>query len=448
MAEFRYTGLTPQQKRITGYIEVKNKNEAKSRIALLSRQKGFTLSSIQKKSVYLYKVRKQAGQLIRGEQEAYSKEEVELALRRMGFDDVHVEKSLIDFRMKPPQGDVITFIRLSADLLREKLPFDEILTLLETDISNKSMKKIIKEILNDLKDGKDGEEVFNKQANFLGKFPAKMLGVASKSGNMAEVYENTAIFLERVHEFKKSIRSALLMPSITMFVLLGAVIFYIGYIFPETAEMFASFGAELPPMTQASLDLSHFLTGNIIWIVLILLVPPLILFRLALTKKGQIIVGKFSIKMPIIGPILHKTSIEIFCRVFNSMYSGSGENIEVIRTAAEACRNKYMEKRIKEVTIPMMVREGKGFVESLKQADIFTENALTRFNTGAESGTLKKVSLQIARYYEKESKYKMQAIVDWIQVFVALIIMLVMTLLTVVSSETAVFSPKMPGMGM
>ena len=81
-------------------------------------------------------------------------------------------------------------------------------------------------------------------------------------------------------------------------------------------------------------------------------------------------------------------------------------------------------------------------------ADIFTENALTRFNTGAESGTLKKVSLQIARYYEKESKYKMQAIVDWIQVFVALIIMIVMTLLTVVSSETAVFSPKMPGMGM
>ena len=97
----------------------------------------------------------------------------------------------------------------------------------------------------------------------------------------------------------------------------------------------------------------------------------------------------------------------------------------------------------------MMVREGKGFVESLKAAEVFTDNALTRFNTGAESGTLKKVSLQIARYYEKESKYKMQAhLFDWIQVFVSMIIMIVMTLLTVVSSETAVFSPKIPGMGM
>ena len=448
MSEFRYTGLNPQQKRITGYLEAKNKTEAKQRIALISRQKGFTLSSVQKKSTYLYKVSRQGGSPIRGEQQAYSKEEVELALRRMGFDNVHVEKSLIDIRMKPPQGDIITFIRLSADLLREKLPFDEILSLLETDINNKSMKKVIKEILSDLKDGKDGEEVFSKQEYFLGKFPAKMLGVASKSGNMAEVYENTAIFLERVHDFKKSIRSALLMPSITMLVLLAAVIFYIGYIFPATAEMFASFGAELPPMTDFSLKMSHFLTGNISWIIALMVVPPLILLRLATTKKGQIVTGQFAIKAPILGPIMHKTSIEIFCRVFNSMYSGSGENIEVIRTAAEACNNKFMEKQIKEVTIPMMVREGKGFVESLKAADVFTDNALTRFNTGAESGTLKKVSLQIARYYEKESKYKMQAIVDWIQVFVSMIIMIVMTLLTVVSSETAVFSPKMPGMGM
>ena len=308
------------------------------------------------------------------------------------------------------------------------------------------MKRIIKEILTDLKDGKDGEEVFNRQAYYLGKFPAKMLGVASKSGNMAEVYDNTAKFLERVHEFRKSLRSALLMPSITMLVLFGAVVFYIGYIFPKTAELFAQFGAELPPMTQASLDLSHFITANVIPLVLVVVLPPLFFFQFARTARGQIFVGKHGLKVPILGPILHRTTIEIFCRVFHSMYSGSGENIEVIRTAAEACRNKYMEKQIKDVTIPKMVREGKSFVESLVEADIFTENAITRLHTGAESGTLKKVTLQIANYYERETSYRLQAIVDWIQVFVAFIIMIVMTLLTVVSSETAVFQPKLPGM--
>ncbi len=446
MAEYRYSGLNSQNKRIVGYVEAKNRREARRKIDLLARQHHFSLSAIQKKASYLYRVKKRDGSIVRGEQEAFSKEEVDLALRRMGFDDVHVEKSLVDFRFKPPQSDIITFIRLSADLLREKLPFDEILNLLETDMSNKSMKKVIKEVISDLKDGMDGEEVFTKQGPYLGTFPAKMLGVASKSGNMAEVFDNTAIFLERIQEFRKSLKSALLMPSVTMLVLLGAVIFYIGYIFPKTAELFKDFGADLPPLTQASLDLSHFITGNIILIIAALVVPPLLLFQFGMTEKGKIFYSRIVLKLPIVGPVVHKTSIEIFCRVFHSMYSGSGENIDVIRTAAEACRNTYMEKQIKEIAIPLMVQEGRGLVESLERTGIFTENALTRLNTGAESGTLKRVTMQIARYYERETTYKMKSIVDWIQVYVAFAIMIVMTLLTIVSSETALFQPSLPGM--
>ena len=446
MAEFRYNGLNAGQKRIIGYLEAKNLREARTRIAAMASLHNFVLLLIQQKATFLYRVRKLDGAIVKGEQIAFSREEVEVALRRLGFEDVRVQKMVFDFRLKPPYGDVITFIRLSADLLREKLPFDEILGLLETDTTNKSLRKVIREILADLKDGKDGEEAFGKQAHYLGKFPAKMLGVASKSGNMAEVFDNTARFLERDYEFRKSLRSALLMPTITTIVLIGSVIFYVGYIFPKTAELFLSFGSGLPPMTKASLDLSHFLTRNIYWIIGLFTGIPVILWRLAVTEKGKVFVGRHFIKMPIFGSLMHKTSIEIFCRVFHSMYSGSGENLDVIRTAAEACRNKYMEQQIRDVTIPMMIRDGAGLVPALKQANVFTENALSRFNAGAESGTLKRVTLQIANYYERETTYRMKAIIDWIQVIIAFFIMIIMTALTIVSSETALFQPKMPGM--
>src|SRR3990172_8577279 len=208
MAEFRYSGLNPQGKRIVGFVEAKNRNEAKQKISVLAEQHSFIINSIDTKSTYLYQVKRKNGEISRGEQKAFSKDEVDLALRRLGFEDVKVQKKLFDINLKPPYNDVITFIRLSADLLREKLPYDEILNLMETDISNKSMKRVIKEIQADLKEGKDGEEVFNRQAQSLGKFPAKMLGVASKSGNMAEVYDNTAKFLERNLDFRKSLRSA------------------------------------------------------------------------------------------------------------------------------------------------------------------------------------------------------------------------------------------------
>jgi len=446
MTEYRYTGINSYKQRVVGYIKAKNKKEAKDKVQLLALQHNFTIINIQSKSTFDYQVKKKDGTVTKGTQEAYSKEEVELALRKMGFYNFRVQKRLFDFKFKPPHSDVISFIRLSADLLKEKLQFDEILTLLEKDMNNAAMRRVIKEIHSDLKDGKDGEEVFRRQESSLGKFAARMLGVASKSGNMAEVYENTAKFLERNFQFKKNIKSALLMPSITLMVLFLAVVFYIGYIFPKTAELFEKVGAELPPLTSASLDLSHFLQNNIVAILLVIFVPVIVLIRLAMTQKGQIIFGKYIIKVPIIGSLIHKMSIEIFCRVFHSMYSGSGENIEVIRTAAEACRNKYMEKQIKEVAIPLMIQEGKSFIEALQKADVFTENALTRLNTGAESGTLKKTALQVANYYEKETTYRMQNIVEMIQVVIAFIIMIVMTALTIVSSETAVVQPKLPGM--
>jgi type IV pilus assembly protein PilC len=122
------------------------------------------------------------------------------------------------------------------------------------------------------------------------------------------------------------------------------------------------------------------------------------------------------------------------------LYSGSGENIEVLRIAGEACGNKHMEHQIKSVAIPMMLNEGRGLAESLEAANVFTETAISRFRAGAETGTVKNSSLQLANYYEKETVYKLKNVVDLVQVVVALVIFVVITALTIVSAETATIS--------
>ncbi len=71
------------------------------------------------------------------------------------------------------------------------------------DTKNKTLKRTIKCISRDLKQGHDGVTVFRKYADVFGKFTAYMLGLASKSGNMAQIYDNTSIYLNRQQEFKK-----------------------------------------------------------------------------------------------------------------------------------------------------------------------------------------------------------------------------------------------------
>ena len=207
-------------------------------------------------------------------------------------------KKLFDFKLKPPTKDIVLFTRISADLLRERLPYDEILQLLANDTENKTLADTIREIHQDLKDGKDGKAVFGKHTDVLGRFTTYMLSVASSSGNMAEVYESTAKFLERDEEFKKSLKSALIMPAVIVFALLAAVAYYVGYIFPATAEMFLKFGVELPPMTAATLEFSKFLTGNAIWLFPACIAPMVLLVAFfTRTQKGRLIRDRYIIRL-------------------------------------------------------------------------------------------------------------------------------------------------------
>ena len=63
-----------------------------------------------------------------------------------------------------------------------------------------------------------------------------MLGVASTSGNMSDVYASTARFMERNEDFKKNLRQALIMPIVLIVFLALAIIFYVAYVcIPENS---------------------------------------------------------------------------------------------------------------------------------------------------------------------------------------------------------------------
>lgn len=174
---------------------------------------------------------------------------------------------------------------------------------------------------------------------------------------------------------------------------------------------------------------------------MVVIVPIVVVWRWWQTPKGRIWRDGHIIKLPLVGHLIHKSSIEIYFRVFGTIYAGAGDNIETIRTAAEACRNAWMEDRIKRITIPLMLKEGEAFVPAMEAAGVFTKTALTRLRTGQETGNILQSAQQIATYYEAETTYKMLAIIEYIQTIVGFIIAMAIVFLTVVSAEIATISP-------
>ncbi|PJA96364.1 MAG: type II secretion system protein [Ignavibacteriales bacterium CG_4_9_14_3_um_filter_34_10] len=444
MVELRFNAIRPNGQILSGTLSAENYSEGKKKVNLLIAKEKLKLKSVEKKSTYIYKIKKGNEPAIKGEQRAFSKDEVEKALSKLGYQVLSVNKYMFEWNPKPPPQEILSFVKISAELLEQKLSYSEIMTLLINDIENKTLRETLKQINNDLKKGADSQQVFLRYQSVFGKFTSYMLGLAAKSGNMTEIYRATAKFLERRMQFRKDLRSALITPIITMFVLFLAILFYIGYIFPETAKLFVRFKIPLPPMTAFTLDISEFLLGNIGLVLFVVIVPPIIFWRYISTKRGKMFFDKWLLKIPVVGSLIHKTLIEVFCRVFYTLYSGSAESIEPIRIAAEASDNAYFEQQIKQIAIPMMIKRGAGITDSFAASGVFTETAISRFHSGEETGTIKNTALQLANYYESETVFRLKNIIEMIQVSVAMVIMIVMIGLTLVSAETATISPKSP----
>ncbi len=441
IVEYRFRGTSREGKMVTGTFTASGKREANRHLAELKSRYQLEIHSLERKRDYFYKVRGKGKSKFSGRQSAFNRQEVEDALRRLGYENFKINRVLFDLPGMVSKADILMFIRLSANMLRDKLSFGKILEMLGEEQSNRKMRETLYQIESQLKAGAEGKDVFMSFDNVFGRFPAYMLGMATRSGDMASIFDSTANFIERDMEISKSVRKALLSPLITIIATLLAFGYYVMAIFPATASLFARYDMETPPLTKATLDFSHWL-GKTWWMLALgLLVVVLILWRWWSTPKGRIWRDRNIVKIPVLGPLIHKMSIEIYFRVFGTIYSGAADNIETIRVAAEACRNAWMEDRIKRITIPMMLKEGEAFVPAMEAAGVFTRTTLTRLKTGQETGNLLTASQQIANFYEAETNFRMANAIEVLQTVVWLFVAAAITFLTLVSAEVANISP-------
>ncbi|MBI2619715.1 MAG: type II secretion system F family protein [Ignavibacteriales bacterium] len=394
-----------------------------------------SLVSLKKKRNYNYSVRR-GNKEITGVQSAYSRQEVVSALERLGF-KVKFVRLAFEFKMAASTGELVSFIGTSAKLLEQKMPYTEVLRIMSNNVRDNYLKMALRDIIQDLKNGVDSREAFARQGKVLGEHTALMLGIASKSGNMTSIFQSVAQLVERQADFKKGLTSSLILPAVTSLTLVGAIAFYVVYLLPQMAEMLAPMTSTMPPLTRATLEFSSFVQENIGWIITLSLLAITGFYAYIFSPTGKMAFHRFVIRVPYVGRILRNTSVEIFCRVLGIVYTSSGENIDAIRLAGEACGNRYLDKQVKTVAVPLMLKYGTELAHALDQTIFFPEMVISRFRTAGETGDVKATSTQLADYYQMENQYSMKNLVSFIEVAISMIIMVALVFLTYLSSETA-----------
>ncbi len=432
--EYRIQAVDQSGKPVQRFITSTSIYAARARAKSFAEAYGWNKVSVRKKKTYTYRVLRGTTP-IDGMQSAYSREEVTSALEKLGF-KVQSVRRYYDIRFSAAPEEIVTFIGTSAKLLEQKLPYTEILQIMAGNVRDKNLKSALKGIIKDLKEGVDSRDAFLRQGKVLGYDTALMLGIASKSGDMKSIFESVARFVERQADFKKGLLSSMILPAVTMLALIGALAFYILYLLPKMVDLLTPVSGTMPPLTTWTLEMSDILKDNFWFIVLGMGAAMAAFYAWLISANGRVVFDRLMIRVPYLGRILRNTSVELFCRVLGIMYS-SGENIDAIQHAAESSRNRFLEKQIKNVAVPTMLKYGTEFWKSLEMTNFFPEMVVSRFRTAAETGSVKATAVQLADYYETDNRYAMKNLVNIIEVGVSLVIMVSMVFLTLLSSETA-----------
>src|SRR5690606_14326345 len=133
------------------------------------------------------------------------------------------------------------------------------------------------------------------------------------------------------------IKKALFYPAAVVVVAVVVTAILLIYVIPQFESLFQGFGADLPAFTRMVIDLSNFVQEKG-WLILIVAVLGVVGFIQAKKRYRSVqhFLDRASLRVPVIGPILQKSSIARFARTLATTFAAGVPLVEALDSVAGA----------------------------------------------------------------------------------------------------------------
>ncbi len=357
-------------------------------------------------TVFTWEGKTRQGAVQKGELSANNKEEVFALLRRQNIMPLNVSAKPREIKIsfgapKIEDKDVVIFTRQLATMIDAGLPLVQCLDILGNQTENQTLAKTIVQVRTDVESGSTFAEALKKHPKAFDSLYVNMVAAGEAGGILDTILQRLAAYMEKFAKIKKQIKSAMIYPSVIMFVAVSVVALLLVVVVPMLAAMFAEAGQALPLPTRIVVAASNFLKG---WGGLSILLAAVGAFisvkQWRKTEKGLQITDAFALRMPIVGDLIRKVSVAKFTRTLGTLLTSGVPILEGLQIVARTAGNKVVEEAI--VTTRTSVSEGKTLAEPLSKAKVFPPMVTQMIAVGEATGALDSMLTKIADFYDDE----------------------------------------------
>ncbi len=360
----------------------------------------------QELETFLWEGKDKRGKKLKGERAGRNEMLIKAELRQQGIIPSRVRKKPKALfgggggkAIKPK--DIAVFTRQLATMLTSGIPLVQSFTIISQATENPRLKKLIVDIRNDVESGTTLSEAFAKHRNYFDELYVNLVEAGESAGVLDQVLASIADYKERIESIKGKVKKAMFYPATVVAVAIAVTLLLLIVVIPQFEEIFQSFGADLPAFTRMIVDASEFMQAQGWWVILLAVGAIWGIFQLKKrNKKVAHFIDRWSLKMPIIGPVLEKSALARFASTLATTFAAGVPLVDALKTVAGATGNIVYEEAVLQIRDD--VATGHQMQLAMQQTGLFPPMLIQMTAIGEEAGSLDAMLLKVANFYEEE----------------------------------------------
>ena len=365
--------------------------------------------------VFRYKAVNASGAIAVGELDAANESEIVERLRDQGLMPMQVvaaggvratatlgparRRSLFAPR-RVTRNHVLAITRELATLLGAGLPLDRALEILIGLASAEPVAVLLQTIRDSVRGGKSLSQALDMHRDIFSRFYVNIVRAGEAGGALGVVLSRLAETMERNKELRESVVSALIYPTILIFVAVASIMVLLVFVVPTFQQTFQQAGKALPLPTQIVI-----LVGTSLrqywWAMLLGVIALTWLFRRHLKRpEARYRWDRRLLRAPLLGDLLAKVEVARFARTLATLLGNGVTLLAGLSIVKETMTNTVLANALDGVVTRL--REGKGFGRPLIETGIYPRLATQMILVGEESGRLEEMLVRVADVFDRE----------------------------------------------
>ena len=342
-----------------------------------------------------------------------------------------INLSIERLKNRIPLSNLVFFTRQLATMYSAGLTLERSIHGLAAEEKHSRFKKVLNNVSENIRKGLSLSEAMQKHPGVFSNLYIALTKAGEVSGNLNEIMEQLATYLENLDDVRRKVRSAMTYPIFMVLFLFAMMAGMFIYIIPKFTDVYAQLGANLPAATRMMVSISEWVSVNFGSLLLSSFGLGFAIWLISKTRKGGYAIDSIKLKSPVFGSLVEQSILNKFAKTAGILIGAGVPVIESMKLIKKIVENRVYEVAVEDAT--EYIRDGYNISTALRRTELFPPIMLQLASTGEETGELDSLLDNASDYYYKQVNALVERMTTLIEPLLILMVGLVIAIMVVVT---------------